>query len=430
MSDEEAAGTEGESSPSERKWKFFTTVALKGSAELRALLPLSETQYQKLAREAQPDARAYFMYCVLDSVYEAGVAMMRWEDLVKEDQPLPDDIHTRLVTEAIGAEGALWTRRLIEALTMLICFSTTNDEPYYRHWLLLDELDDVNHARKDQRDYFACDSKSLTLWITKTIASIRTVERQIDLSRSWYLKERRPLAADPRPGLFSSFAANLRTAIPNARPREWVLLGLSYQQFSRVSESIHFSPPNLGFSDRENDIRSYFGRCWLIVQAILLRVIELNKLTPTGLCAQLERINSERDSDDENAKRFTSNRAKVGDIVVVGGGLARVTAVNRSTYGYESYTVHYIEGPPAPDVHDDDVLPFHVRRLFEAERVKQMVLDLLKQHHPDSKLSDAERLKNIEETFDESAREAWNLGLREYVFGASRRARSAGGGQG
>ncbi len=64
--------------PSDRRRQFMTQTALQGSAELRSLLPLTETHYLRLTLEAQGEARAYLMYSVLDSIYEAGVAMMRW----------------------------------------------------------------------------------------------------------------------------------------------------------------------------------------------------------------------------------------------------------------------------------------------------------------------------------------------------------------
>jgi len=122
------------------KRKLFTRVALAGSQELRRLLPLDEIHYRKLTIEAQNDARAYLLYGVLDSVYQVGVAMMRWEDLLGGDEPKEESLERRLIEEAILAEAAMWTRRLIEMLTHLICFSSTNEERYYRHFLFLDRL--------------------------------------------------------------------------------------------------------------------------------------------------------------------------------------------------------------------------------------------------------------------------------------------------
>lgn len=228
-----------------KRFEFFTRIALAGSKELRSHLALDETHYLKLTLEEQSDARAYFMYSVLDTVYEAGVAMMRWEDLLvgdEDEQAADGSIEDRLTNESLGAEGAMWTRRLIEALTTLICFSSTNEELYYRHWLLVDQLVAFSYTHKDERDYYACQSKGLLRWIDKSIANIRAMEGSIDFARCWYLRDKRPLPASPGSRLLTDFASNLRTAIRHASPKEKTALGLSYKHFSRVSGTIHFSP--------------------------------------------------------------------------------------------------------------------------------------------------------------------------------------------
>jgi hypothetical protein len=405
-----------------KRRKFFTQVALAGSQELRSHLPLNETHYLRLTLEAQADARTYFMYSVLDSVYQAGVAMMRWEDLVPDDQNEATKggaIEERLINEALANEGAMWTRRLIEALTTLICFSATNEEAYYRHWLFLDQLESFNYKRKDQKDYFACESKSLSNWIDKTTAKVREIEQAIDFNRAWYLKAKRALPTTPPPSLLHGFAGILRIAIPLASPREKVALGMSYQHFSRVSGDIHFTVGEKWYERTESGLAGHFSHCSILVQAILMRVIELASLKPTGLCAQMIRVYGNNHVLDEGSRHMTGGRAKVGDFAVVGQGLARVLRVNTSAYGYESYTVRFLADPPALDVVEDDVLPFRFRRLFAAEKIKQSVIELLQQHSK-APISEEERRRNVEESIEDSVKEAWNLGLRASLFGKTR----------
>ena len=407
---------------------FFTRVALAGSNELRSHLPLDEVNYLRLALEAQSDARAYYMYSVLDTVYKAGVAMIRWEDVLGDEDHLPDEsqstslvrsIEDRLVNASLVSEASVWIRQLLETLAALISFSTTNEDKYYRHRLLVHQLDTLNYTRKDHREYFACENKGLAHRIDETIATIRALEPSINFTQCWYLQDKRALSATPRTGLLSSFGTILRFVVPLARPREKAELGLSYQQFSRVSESIHFSPGNRWFERSSEDLAAYFSYCSLLVQSILIRVIELTASAPTGLCATLVKVYDENRAPDELSQRLTSGRAKVGDFVIVGRGLARVTAVKPTGYGYESYAIRYLADAPGPNVTEDDVLPYHLHRVQETTKLKALTRDRMKTHAPSSTLTDEQREHNLESAIEDSMREAWEHGMRDAFLRAN-----------
>lgn len=394
----------------------MTRVALAGSNELRSHLPLNETNYLRFTIEAQEDSRAYFMYSVLDSVYEVGVAMMRWEELLGDGVDTSDTtIEDRLIGEALKAEASMWTRRLIEILTSLICFSATNEERYYRHWLLLDQLEALTRKHSDEHEYFDCDQKGLLHWIDRTAADVKTIEPSLDFARCWYLRDKHVLPATRR-FRFSSFAANLRTAMPLAKPREKAELGLSYRQFSQASGSIHFSPGDKWYERSRKRLSKHFSHCGLLVHSVLVRVIELNSMKPTGLCKRMLDVYNQNAYGDELSRRMTAGRAKLGDFVVVGRGLARVIAVKSSRFGYESYTIKYLADSPSPDVSEDDVLPYNVRRLQDAEKLKTKVVELMKKLAPDSQVTDAVRRQHAEEAADEAVREVWNAGLRDALF--------------
>jgi hypothetical protein len=322
-----------------------------------------------------------------------------------------------LVEGSIVAEAAMWVRRLIEMLTTLICFSTTNEQPYYRHYLLLDQLEAFLFKRKDQLEYFACEQKSALHWIDSTAAEIHELEPELALERCWYLEKRRALPAAPRKGVLNRFADRLRTAMPVAKLREQGALGLSYQQFSSVSGLIHFSPGERWFDGEKGGLEPRFTQCWLLVQAVLVRVIELAQLQPTGMCAQMLATFGQNPTGDDLAAKMTKGRGRVGDFVVVGRSLARIVRVKPSRYDYESYTVKYLADAPAKGVVEDDVMPFHVQFLRDAEALKAKTIDKLREHGVNVDPMEPEELDGM---LDESFVELWELVLRDHLFGKPR----------
>jgi len=212
----------------QKRHDFFVNIAMTGVTELRRHLSVDEEHYKRLAVRAQPNAKDYFLYGVLDDVQGAGVAMMRWCELLGGEENHDDaDVVSRIVAKSLAAERALWMRRLVEALAHLICFSTSDSEPYYRHWLLMSELRERLFQLRDYEDYYACSSRNLRRGADRIIDDIRALEADLDFGRCWYLRNASQLAADPRPGSLTATSASvLRFCLQNAEPRERMTLGL------------------------------------------------------------------------------------------------------------------------------------------------------------------------------------------------------------
>jgi hypothetical protein len=399
---------------------FFITIALAGSKQLRQELALDETDYRGYAVSAQSDARAYFLYSVLDDVHAAGVALMRWSDLrgeecaqeVAEEEDSKDPTE-RIMSEMLARESALWQRRLVEALAHLICFSETNEEPFYRHLLLRIELRDRLWQIQDYRKYYGCDSRNLTSGASRIADDIRKLESSIDLGRCWYLKQRAGLGSDPRPDqLLASFASVLNEAVRLATPRERMLLGVSYEGFSETSRLVHFSPGHHHLHAAEEVLRQGILIVSLLTQAILLRVTELASIEPTGICAQLKRVYDQNAEADRLGMSLVAGRARVGDFAVIGRSLARITKVNRTENGYESYEVAFLADAPLSEIASDCVLPKQVKRLMRPEELKEKVRALLIAHGLSEVSEDT-----LDSSLAESVARAWTLGLRDAVLG-------------
>ena len=212
--------------------------------------------------------------------------------------------------------------------------------------------------------------------------------------------------------MLNGFADRLRVAVPLAKPRERGELGLSYQEFSRVSGMIHFSPGESWHDGGKGNLSSRFSHCWLLVQAVLVRVIELGGLQPTGICAQMLATYGNNPTGDEMASKMTKGRGKAGDFVIVGRSLARIVTVKRSAYDYESYTVKYLADAPSKDVVEDDVLPYHVTFLRDPELLKKRALEKVEAVGGTDGLDP----QALDAALERSFAELWDLALRARIF--------------
>lgn len=394
-----------------KSFDFFSTVALRASTELREELNVDEDSFRHYGVLSQPSAKDYFLYSILDEVTAVGIAIMRWGEMLGEGSE-PDEADDgpleRVAAEMFAREGALWHRRLVEALAYLLCFRETDDEAFYRHFLLRSEATKRLFQMKDQKAFFACESRNLQRGADRVLNEIRRTEASIDFPKCWYAPSGSALGAkQPHPSqLLVTFAAVLSRAVRVASEAERMELGVSYEQFSLSSGLIHFSPGHCDLPSVEQVIRNSLVRVATLSLSILQRVMELIGVVPEGACAQLKRNAEANKLPDELGRLLTNGRGVVGDFVVVGRALARIDAVNHSEYGYESYAVTFIADAPVADITKDCVLPRQVLKLFEASRLEECVRELLGKDHP-----------MISENLAEAAKNAWNLGLRKAVLG-------------
>jgi hypothetical protein len=407
--------------PAMDRYDAFTRIAIAGANQLRAHLEMDEFHYSVLDIEAQPDAKQFFLYRCLDHVQSAGIALLPWSDQLRAEAGAPAEINegdrlnvtTRLVSENFAAEGALWSRRMIETLCHLICFATTNEEPYFRHWLLLNKLRDALFAKRDYNDYFGCDSKQVQSHIDRIQARIAETEKEVSLPRCWYLQSKTALPVDPKPAkLLQSFGTLLKIAVRSASPIEKLLLGLSYEIFSELSRDIHFTGLPPMYESATSTLAQSFTHCSLLTQGSLLRIMSVAGVTPLAPpCGQLARLAAQPSFGARVAGRLTASKAAVGDIVVAHGALCQVKEVKTSPFGYESYLVTYLLDAPDPSIGEDWTLPKHLHRLFTMTTLLEKVKQRL--HAQGHSVSDD--AVNPQDLVD-AAKDAWVLGMRDAVL--------------
>jgi hypothetical protein len=126
-------------------WEFLQDALVGASDELRSALNVDETGFLRVAGYSHSDARAFFLYGVLDELQKSGIAISHWVELLGPGQDFSaletmDQIERVILTSVLD-DQSLRMRKLVETLITLINFERTNEDDYYRHYLLLAELE-------------------------------------------------------------------------------------------------------------------------------------------------------------------------------------------------------------------------------------------------------------------------------------------------
>jgi len=230
---------------SDTRWDLPIDFSLKGAAALREFVPIDEEGYLVVAAPAWGDSRAYVLYTALDEVKKSAIYLMRLREHLDGPpmSPREDRISRLLFTHVLEEESGR-ERRLLEVLVTLVLFTTTDDQPYYRDLLLLEQLDDALAVNTDLAEFHGAESANVNESIDHWFEQIRNNEEKIDLAKAWHRKSQTPLPKRQklRPGnLLSSVRKRIKSAIPLMTDHEKLVFGLSYAGYSGASESIHYS---------------------------------------------------------------------------------------------------------------------------------------------------------------------------------------------
>ncbi len=364
----------------EPAWDFFIKQSLRGAAELRKHLPIDEASYLTSAGQTFTDARAYLVYTALDEVKKTSIYLTRLAELIDGPplSPRTDRLERLVVTHALEEREAR-IRRLLEVLVMLILFENTNDQPYYRHLLLLERLNTLLSEKDDLKDFYGISNANLDDSIAFEVEYIRKIEKAVDLHKCWYLYSQKALGKlrDLRPGrLLSSMRTRIKSALPLMNSREKLIFGLSYNAgYGRTSTAIHYRIDRSDYLLADGAEREMIGGMGLIAMSILLRCYRLMGRPDAPILVKIEEI-SEMADPKALFKSTTALDAEVGDFVLAYGDIAEVVNVLESKFGYISYRVQYLAKRPKPHIPVDTFPSKHIEILYRRsqliERMKRV----------------------------------------------------------
>lgn len=409
----------GKDWPTDRE-EFFCDATWRGTHDLRDILRLQESDFRMVAGYSHLDARSFYLYAVLDEIQKAGVAIRQWMEFLEDPRDglrfNPKDQTHRMILESVLDEQDFRQRKLLEILVDLICFRTTNEQDYYRHFMLLQELQHGLTAREDFRYFYDLTSLRLAANIEPEMEWIHQLEEHaIDAAECWYRRERRRVGDNPRPGqLFSSFRARLTVALSEATEAEKLVLGRSYYAYSQTSSRVHFQPLQQRFPNWMEEARSRVSMIGVLAINVLVACQKLLSEIPQGINEDIREVLEESDEIRAMFEESVGKRATQGSFVVAYGEiLAEVLETRTSQFGYESYCVRFLEEAPPFGIAEDWLPPQEIQRLYDLNRLAEDVREQLT-------ISGVPRDKIDEEALQMSVRNAviqsWKAGLREVVL--------------
>ena len=423
-----ADATEDRYASHREKWKFWSRALVRGGEDLRALLHVDESGYRFIAGTAHGATRDYFLYATIDEIEKLGIAVMGWDELIGNELIEPEDPTSRVILERSLDEQSFWTRKALEVLIDLVCFSQTNEDAYYRHLLLLRDLRQHLSLQQDLTTFYGVPGRNVEWSIKWVYEQIRELEaNKIDFERVWYARQ--PLTAIPTrlDRLLTSVRARLQTALPLMHPHEKLSVGLSYARaYGSTSEDIHFRP-QATLSDINSDaVAAGIDRVAVNGIGLIKRIQELLGEVPKGINETLHDSFERNEYPAQALRARTTGRAAVGEFVLAGGELAEVVEVRESPFAYEVYRINYLAERPLPGIDADWFLAEHIERFYTAEQFfTKMREAVAKGLAPADAVELIEALPPVErhDLIRESLVATWEqAGLREWVRERQRRA--------
>ncbi|MHB8927777.1 MAG: hypothetical protein ACYC9Q_09005 [Bacillota bacterium] len=366
------------------KIETFHKLCLPIIATIRGQLRITEKVYSTSSGASQQFPRDFFAFGVLDEVQKAAMGMMQWEEELSDSVASTEDNVSRTCIQELVESQSFRIRRLAEVLIDCICFESTNDEPYFDHYLACLPLDEHLSRQKDYTDFYGKPLDNLNLGIELFRDLVLQAEPGLDFERCWYLEKKSPLDPGrlPSPGrLLSSTRQRLKTALLSANPTERLVLGYSYDGvYGHYSRVVHF---NLGIEPLvliNNELASKNAvRVGIMCVAILARLSRI-----LGIAAKTPKMQSSLGEilDRSNAVKIVERMSRLdvfkGDFVDAFGHLGQVKDILEGPYGYCMYRVEYLATRPIRDHAEEWVPPAYLRPVYRIKDMKEFVPKMVK----------------------------------------------------
>lgn len=349
--------------------------------EIRKTLRISEHDYCMISPVSFGHPRDLYIYGVLDELEKAGMAVIRYEELL-EDEGKDVDVDDRIKRNlfvAIRDEQNLYIRKLTEMLAELSNFQETNTQDYFGHYFIVKALDDERKKIASMQKYYGCEDVNAVEFKDALIRDIQRAESKgtIDLAKCWYLASRRPGEFSKRK--IASFDRILETAIGQSKnTAEKIALGISYYTaYSIPSQGVHLNIGNSGHDVSKKDLETGIAHMGLISSHILVKCRKLLGHRRKGWVSFIKKVLETNRKENGNFRKQLNPKIDVGDFVLIGNEIAQVKKTKISRFGYKSFFIKYI-APSCNLVHKENwALAVHVRLYVQRKKIAKDVHKLL-----------------------------------------------------
>lgn len=291
-----------------------------------------------LAIADEPNPRDYFIFGALETLQRVGYTLqmqrrsLRSVDLTSVETDLSassaDDRRnaTAFVEHFVNVQ-LLCMRKLVELLVDVLCFGLTNEQAYYRRYMLIAALEHAHRLSGDWRTYFSCENRMMAT-VGQALRTALDTQLGYDETLCWF---------GAKNGKSSSVASRFRKAMSVADPAERISLGFSYNMsYGFASRSAHVGIGAMGLSAVRFDMIDGYQRfVELLGLQTLSRLIELAEFqgsTDDHRDVINVLLGLPRYSIRGNHPEFAMN-VGVGDLVLAPNYLGVVCSVRHSEYG-------------------------------------------------------------------------------------------------
>jgi hypothetical protein len=334
--------------------------------------------------------------------------------------PRSDRLERLLVTQ-VTEEREARIRRLLEVLVTLILFEETNEQPYYRHYLLQERLRSLLFKKADIEEFFGISNANLVDSIEMEVKEIEEVEKQLDINKCWYLHNRKAFRGVKQlrgDRILSSMRRRIKTALPLMNSREKLIFGLSYNAgYGRTSTTIHYHADRSDYLLEDGAEREMIQGVGLMAISTLLRCYRLMGRPEAPIVAKLEHV-SEQADPKSLLKSTAALDAEVGDFVLAHGDLAEIIKVLESKFGYKSYRVRYLAERPMSHILEDSFPSKHIKILYRRSQLVEKMRQVPEKYGVPTDISekiDGLSWEDIQAILRESVIMGWKAGLGRRV---------------
>ncbi|HSX07526.1 MAG TPA: hypothetical protein VLG11_01400 [Candidatus Saccharimonadales bacterium] len=402
-----------------KRHESFIDIPIKGAGQLRKRLKWSYSAYHMMYAPSAADPKGYYLFGVLNEVEKTGMSLMHASEFIVDSRPTDtavdpkDDEGQRIADNILQAkidELVLWQRKMTEIMIDLVGFNAANNEDYYRHYLVLQDLAALRRTQADIKEFYGAVNENYAHQEKRLVEQAEELAKKLKPEKCWYAKVKNGQIKNT----LRSFEDKFKAVFPSMKVEDRAVLRTHQVSFGSQSSSLH---PGSAAGKRNlklDDIDSQLTMAAILALHVVVRVKDLMRIhNIKGVlkaCADLVKKN---DYPAQMHRKATNPDIEVDDFVVVGGDLAQVIKVIKSKYGYKSFRVRYLDKPPLPTTPEDEfigeLVGLHYKNKKAVAEVKAMILKETPGVRPTKKqLNDAMR---------ESIMHMWSIGVKEITLG-------------
>jgi len=382
---------------SNNKHDLATIFCLTIPQELRSKINFSEQDYHTNSTSLlPPDSKKFYCYCLLDEIEKIGTNILRVKGLIKNEKEEfvkrgAEDRIARNCLQSIADEQNLWTRKLTELLIEIINFRKSKLGLYFEHYLLTNRHFAYYKRISSYNEFFSCDrardKKNKNVLENRIIAIEQ--DSNFDIQQAWYLKSQKTFTN--RKGKMISehkgFRDLLNKTLLISNPNQKLVLGGSYENFSRLSRSLH---PNIGgpnYTITLNVIEINIMHVSLLAGNIELEIKKLfNYKSNKGFLKILQHSLNNNPYPKKLFNTLMQPNIEKGDFVAIRNELAEIKNVTTNKFGYKSFRVIFLERDVNHPCKEDEFLGNELHLLAKKKELIEDTKKVINDFEPDLKL--------------------------------------------